>query len=235
MEIIIFKELTTNDYLDQLQVESEKYTGLYVDMNNAPERKYVKEKAQTINDLLKKIDRARIDESKAYKLKAEKEAADIKERLEIANLPFTLLIDAYTAERKKILDEEKVRKQAVIDAEHYEIDHEFALMINKTFAFDREQELKRGQELEAVRQKEMENYAAEKVSIAEERQKQSIIDGLQREKDAETARLASVEYVRKINTNILLVLVNNGISEEDAKTMVRLAAKRELPNVTINY
>lgn len=72
MDIAIFKEITTNDYLKELKVESEKYTGLYVDMEDAPQRKYVKDKAHDINQLLKKIDRKRIDASKEYKIKVEK-------------------------------------------------------------------------------------------------------------------------------------------------------------------
>ena len=34
MDIVIFKELTTADYLAELQVEADKYTGLYVDYHS---------------------------------------------------------------------------------------------------------------------------------------------------------------------------------------------------------
>lgn len=133
MEIVIFTELTTNDHLDQLKAESEKYTGLYVDMNVAKERKYVKDKAADIKLLLGKVERLRIDATANYKVKVEAEAADIKERLEIANLPFTLLIDEYAAERKKILDAEKAEKLAVEIAVKLEADHEFALLMNDKY------------------------------------------------------------------------------------------------------
>lgn len=137
MEIAIFTDLTTNEHLDQLKVESEKYTGLYVDMENAKERKYVKDKADGINQLLKKVERKRIDASKEYKIKVEAEAADIIERLQIANLPFTLLIDEYKEERKRILDAEKAEREAIELEVKIEADHEFALLMNDKFDNDK--------------------------------------------------------------------------------------------------
>lgn len=141
MEITIFTELTTNDHLDQLKVEADKYTGLYVDMNIAKERKYVKDKAADIKSLLSKVERLRIDATADYKVKVEAEAADIKERLEIANLPFTLLIDEYAIERKKILDAEKAEKIAIEVAVKLEADHEFALLMNDKFDSDKRDQL----------------------------------------------------------------------------------------------
>ena len=179
--IVIFSEITTNDHLAQLKVESEKYTGLYVDMNNAKERKYVKDKADDINQLLKKVDRLRIDASKDYKLKVEAEAADITERLEIANLPFTLLIDEYKAERKAILDDEKERKLAVELAVKLEGDHEFALLMNSQFDNDKLQ-------LERDRieyEKELKAQAVKEASEQLEKEKQEIIE---REKSAKAAQ-----------------------------------------------
>lgn len=137
MEIAIFTELTTNDHLEKLKAESEKYTGLYVDMNNPKERKYVKDKAADIKALVAKVERKRIDATAEYKVKVEKEAADITERLVIANLPFTLLIDEHTAERKKILDAEKAEKAAIELAVKLEADHEFALLMNDKFDAER--------------------------------------------------------------------------------------------------
>jgi len=60
MEIAIFKEVTTESALIELEAEGKKYDGLYVDMDKAPERKYVKDKAAFIAGLLKKLDRTRI-------------------------------------------------------------------------------------------------------------------------------------------------------------------------------
>lgn len=228
MDIVIFKDLTTSDHIKELKLEAEKYTGLYVDMNEPEQRKYVKEKADNINQLLKKVDRKRIDAAKEYKILVEKEANSIVEDLKIANLPFTLLIDEYKAERKKILDDEKARKQAIIDAEKLELDHEMALLINKTYEYDKAESERIEKEKLALIKEEAENAAAE-------RQKQ-INKSIEQEKiNAENARLTNLDHVREINNGILFVLLKNGINEKDAKTFIRLAAKNEIPNLKINY
>ena len=113
-EIVIFKALTTNEALVEIELQSKQFVGLSVDMDDPKERKKVKDSAQFISDILKKVDRARIDHSKDYKAKVEAEAAMIIDRLAAANKPLTNLTDAYTAKRKKILDAEKAR-QATID------------------------------------------------------------------------------------------------------------------------
>jgi colicin import membrane protein len=113
-EIVIFKALTSDESLTEIELQSEKFVGLTVDMNDAKERKKVKDSAQLISDILKRVDRARIDHAKDYKAKVEEEAAMIIDRLTVANKPLTDLTDAYTAKRKKILDAEKAR-QATID------------------------------------------------------------------------------------------------------------------------
>ena len=291
--IVIFSEITTNDHLAQLKVESEKYTGLYVDMNNAKERKYVKDKADDINQLLKKVDRLRIDASKDYKLMVEAESADITERLEIANLPFTLLIDEYKAERKAILDDEKERKLAVELAVKLEGDHEFALLMNSQFDNDKlqlerdrieyEKELKAqavkeaSEQLEKEKQEIIEREKSAKAAqaqaeldkeAAQKREKLAAEQAIEQRKqdaiNAENLRLASIEterlagierqqvtdaniaaetvqreankeYKAKVNNAILAVLLENGINEKDAKIMIRLAVKKELPQLTINY
>jgi len=112
-DIVIFKSLTTNEALIEIELQSEKFVGLTVDMDNAKERKKVKESAQLINDILKRVDRARIDYSKEYKSKVEAEAAMIVDRLTVANKPLTSLTDAYTAKRKEILDAEKARQETI--------------------------------------------------------------------------------------------------------------------------
>ncbi len=106
-DLVIFSELTTDEKLTELEAQGAKYEGLYVDMSVAEERKYVKDQASFINGMLKKLDRARIDIKKAHAKSVEDEAASIRHRLEQANKPFTLLIDEWNAERKRILDEEK--------------------------------------------------------------------------------------------------------------------------------
>ena len=137
MEVVIFKELTTSKHLKQLKDESEEYTGLYVDMEDKKQRKYVKDKAADIKTLIAKVERRRIDTVAEYKIDVEKEAASITEDLVIANLPFTLLIDDYAAARKVVLDKEKADKLAIELAVKFESDHEFALLMNNQFDADK--------------------------------------------------------------------------------------------------
>lgn len=137
MKVSIFKELTTDEYLQELEAKAGEYEGLYVDMDNAQERKFVKDKAYDIQQLIKKIDRKRIDESKQYKAKVEAEAALITERLQSANAPFQFLIDQHKAERAKILAEEKAIREAEELAIQIQVDHEDAINLNKLFELEK--------------------------------------------------------------------------------------------------
>lgn len=233
--LVLFSDLTTDEKLAQLEAEGEKYQGLYVDMSDKEQRKFVKDQASFVNDLLKKLDRKRIDLSKQYKAQVEAEAKEIKIRLEKANSPFTALIDEWNAERKRILDEEK-RIQAEKDlAEQIERDHEEALQLNRLWDLEaKERELQREKERQAQIEREKE--------IAEQAAKQALIDAenarqaqLQAEENARLKREADIEHKKSVNNAILSVLVENGISEDDAKTVITLAAKQQLLNLTINY
>ena len=228
MEITIFKELTTNEYLDQLKTESEKYTGLYVDMNNAPERKYVRDKAYDIQQLIKKLDRSRIDKSKAYKLDVEKEATDIKERLENANLPFTLLLDEHKAERAKILADKKANEAAKELVIQKAKDEEEAYLIDKVMTF----EVADAKRVKAEYEEQLKNNAAKQAEMDLIRQQASDAENKELQR---LGREADKEHVQEVKTGIYFVLVNNGISENDAKAVIRLATNNELPNLVINY
>lgn len=233
--LVLFSDLTTDEKLAQLEVEGEKYQGLYVDMADKEQRKFVKDQASFVNDLLKKLDRKRIDLSKQYKSQVEAEAKEIKLRLEKANSPFTALIDEWNAERKRILDEEK-RIQAEKElAEQIERDHEEALQLNRLWDLEKV-ERERQREVERKEQEEREKQ------IAEQAAKQALIDAetarqaqLQREENARLKREADPEHKKQINNAILSVLVENCIAEDDAKTVITLAAKGLLPNTQINY
>jgi len=144
MEITIFKEITTEGVITSIEENSKKYhDGLYANMNNLPERTMVKKGAAEIGDIIKELKASRIKITKANTAAVNKEHDAIVERLTIANKPFTDLLDAYNVERKKELDIEKARKQAIEDKVKFESDHEFALLLNKTFEYDREQVLQR--------------------------------------------------------------------------------------------
>lgn len=233
--LVLFSDLTTDEKLAQLEAEGEKYQGLYVDMSKSEERKFVKDQASFVNDLLKKLDRKRIDLSKQYKLQVEAEAKEIKLRLEKANSPFTALIDEWNAERKRILDEEK-RIQAEKElTEQVERDHEESLQLNRLWDLE-EVERERQREIERQNQDEREKQ------IAEQAAKQALADAetarqaqLQQEENARLKREADTDHKKQINNLILSALVENGIAEDDAKTVITLAAKGLLPNTQINY
>ncbi len=235
LNLALFSDLTTDEKLAQLEVEGEKYQGLYVDMEDKEQRKFVKDQASTISDLLKKLDRKRIDLSKDYKIKVEAEAKEIKARLEKANSPFTALIDEWNAERKRILDEEK-RIQAEKElAEQIEREHEEALQLNRLWDLE-------SKERDLQREKDRQQQIEREKQIADQAAKQALIDAenarqaqFQQEENARLKREADTEHKKQINNAILSVLVENGISQDDAKTMITLAVQNLLPNVKVVY
>ena len=108
MEITIFKEITTEGVIKSIEENSAKYhVGFYADMNNLPERKQVKESASEIGGIIKELEAARIKITKANTQAVNKEHKAILDRLTVANKPFQDLIDEYTAQRKKVLADEK--------------------------------------------------------------------------------------------------------------------------------
>ncbi len=229
MEIVLFKDITTESTIVGLEQLAKTYEGLYVDMSNAEERKYVKDKAHDIKFLLKTINAKRIAVSKEFKAKVEKEAFEIEVRLKAANEPFTLLIDEYNQERAKILADEKRLieiREALVSIEN---DHEMALLMNKTWAFDRSEVLRLANE-------QAETLRVEADLRAEERQKQAILESLQQEKNAENARLADKEHVRGINANARKeIMASCDLTFEQAMLVVIAIAKNNIANVTINY
>ena len=219
MEIAIFNEVATSEAIDALKAEGVKYAGLYVDMNNPKERKYVKDNASHIKELKKKVDRKRIDAVKEFKIEVEKQAASITEDLNIANLPFESLIDEYAAERKVILDAEKADKEARERAAQLEIDHEFGLLMNEKHDADKiaqeneriayEEKLKADAVAQASAQAEIEKQAAlhreeqarQDLINAENQAKEDKARADEQAKQAEIKRIADVEQARVNEVN----------------------------------
>jgi len=228
MDIVLFQDVTTGEVLNDLLTESKEYDGLYVDMDNAPERKYVKDKAELINGIRKKLNRARIDLAKSYKVSVESEFKSLDELLAKANEPFDLLIDEHKAKRAKILADEKAAAQLIIDAEQKENDHEFALLLNQTWEYDQAKiELERAKEVAKIADEAAAKAVADHKALVELRCQEAV--------NAENARLANREHVAGVNRGILDVLTHHGLSEEDAKLVIRLAVHNKLPQLTINY
>lgn len=233
--LVLFSDLTTDEKLAQLEAEGEKYEGLYVDMSNDDERRYVKDQASGIKAMQKKVEERRKELNRIRTAEVNNAAAEIDRRLDNSNKPFTLLIDEWNAERKRILDEEK-RVQAEKElAEQIERDHEEALQLNHLWdleAKDRELQREKERQAQIEREKEIAEQAAKKALIDAENARQAQI---QAEENARLKREADIEHKKSINNAILAALVENGISEDDAKTVITLAVKHQLPNLTINY
>ena len=229
MEIAIFESVTTESALIELEAEGQKYNGLYVDMEDAPQRKYVKDKAAEIQGLIKQVNTYRIADKKAYGVKVESQATEIIGRLTDANSNFQGLIDDYTIERKKILDAEKARKQAILDAEQFELDHEIGLLINKTYEFDRAEKLRLAK-IESERiEAEALKKAVDRLAALGEKQAQDKLN-------EENARLANTEHCAKINRAALNELIDKcGLNPTQARVVVTAIAKNEISQITIKY
>ncbi|MCP4975728.1 MAG: hypothetical protein GY931_06160 [Maribacter sp.] len=208
MNLKIFKDLTTDDYLNDLDAESKKYKGLYVEMNNAPERKYVKEKASSIEGLRKRIERARIDKASEYKNAINEEAGLIDERLDKANRPFLDLIEAHKEERAKILAKEKADREAKELALQIGLDHEDAINYDKLRTFEINEKLEADRKLEDERKKEQEErekriadearaQAEREAEEAKEAAKQAEIDKINAQKAAEQQKIEAEEAAKQ--------------------------------------
>jgi hypothetical protein len=229
MDIVLFQEVTTASNLQALEVIGKKFNGLYVDMDNKEERKYVKDNAQMIGNLLKTLDRARIAKTRDYKTEVEKEAGEIRTRLEAANLPFTLLIDEHKAKRAKSLAAEKAKETAAELVLLIEADHYSAIMMDKIQtieAAEREQERVANEERIATQ-------AAEK-AVQQEKDRQASknkaleLERLQREADK--------EHVRSTNRQAVVdLMASSELTESQAKMVVTCIAKKLVSAVSIKY
>jgi hypothetical protein len=217
MNVTIFKDLTPEEKLASIEAKASEYIGLYVDMHNLKERKYVKDKESEIGSIRKALNASRIKKVKDYTLQVKSEFDEIDARLAKANEPFTLLHDEYKDERAKVLAKEKADREAVLMAEQKEIDHEFALLLDKSYLADK-------MEAEKIKNAEAEKLAAE---IAKREREQDELELSRRAKNK--------EHVRAVNVEILNALMASGISEGDAKIMIILIAQGKINHITINY
>lgn len=204
MNIIIFSDLTTEDALLSIEKASKDYDGLYVDMYKDKERKFVKDKASLINDLLKKLERARIDKTKEFKQSVEKEASSLKERLENANKPFSLLIDAHKKERAETLAKEKAIQDAKDLAIQVEVDHGDAITLDKMRTFEIKEEIQAQKDRHEAIAKEASAKAEQEKELAEERAEQAEQDKILAEAKAKRDAVIAEEQAKqaKIDADI---------------------------------
>ena len=228
MNITLFKDVTTAEYLASLQTNANEYIGLYVDMNIAEQRKYVKNKAVEIKDIIKAVNSARIKKAKDYKKLVDVEAVDIVTALEKANEPFTLLIDDYDAERKVILDAQKASKLAIENAAQKLIDHEFALLIDKSYLADKlAAEKAQAEHDEAIR-----IDATNRATLAAKNAQDVTDRAIQLDADN---RLANKKHVRTINREIYSGFISAGLEKDQATKATQALIDGAIQHVIIHY
>ena len=228
-EVVLFKAITTEEVIAELELQSkERFEGVYLDMDNPPERKIAKDSAKLIKDLRKKLDRARIDLAKDHKVKVEAEFKLLDARLAKANAPFDTLIDAYNEKRKEILAEEKAKADAIATAEEKERDHEFALLI-----YDQvEREMAQAEQDRIDRDKAIKLQAD---IDAEERIKSKLAHQEQTRINAENAKLANEAHVLSVLTSTKEFIMSFGIDEPSARKITLAIKNKQSNTLTINY
>ena len=229
MEITIFKEITTEGVIKSIEENSAKYhVGFYADMNNLPERKQVKESASEIGGIIKELEAERIRITKANTQAVNKEHKAILDRLTVANKPFQDLIDEYTAQRKNILADEKRVIELRASMVQKEDDHEMGLLINKTFEYDKAEELRLKEESDKAYRDQVQAEAEERAKSKEAHAKAAL-------KREEEARSANKSHVGNVNRGALRDLMYLGLTENNGKAVIAAISKNEISNITINY
>jgi len=230
MEITIFKEITTEGVIKSIEENSAKYhEGFYADMDNLPERTLVKKSAADIGNIIKELKVSRIKITKANTAAVNKEHDAIVARLELANKPFTDLIDEYNVKRKKVLADEKRVIELRAAMVQKEDDHEIGLLINKTFEYDKAEAIRVSNEKQAILEAEAEKRViARQIQLQKEEKQKAIND--------EKARLANKEHCAKVNRAALADLMAiAGLDEDQAKATVKAIAQNKIFNTAINY
>ena len=138
------------------------------------------------------------------------------------------MIDEYNVKRKKFLADEKRVIELRAAMAQKEDDHEMALLINKTFEYDKAEAIRINNEKQAILEAEAEKRVIARQIQLQEEEKQKAINN-------ENARLANVEHVRGVNNQALSDLVGLGLTENNAKVVISAIAKKLINNITINY
>ena len=224
-----YREVTTEAILVDLEADAQKHVGLWVDMSNAPERKYVKDKAALGKALIKKLDRSRIDQTSAYKLMLDTEAETIRLRLEDIISPYTVLINLYADEQKVIRDKAKARQDAKDLAFEIERDHDYALLMDAQVMRDKADAIQAQADRDEI-------IATQAANDATEREKSAQAHREDTKKRAEDERLADIKNVssvlRAAKEDLMLI---EGVDEALAKSIVLSIRNNKIKNTYIKY
>jgi hypothetical protein len=238
-----YLEVTTEAILVDLEADAQKHIGLWVDMNNSQERKYVKDKAALGKSLIKKLDRSRIDQSAAHKLMLDTEAETIRLRLEDIISPYTVLINLHADEQKVIRDKAKARQDAIDLAFEIERDHDYALLMDAQVMRDKADAIQAQMDRDAIiatQAADLATQAADLVSQAADLARQKMQRQQEAKERAESAavaaRLADIENVssvlRAAKEDLMLI---EGVDEALAKSIVLSIRNNTIRNTYIKY
>ena len=224
-----YREVTTEAILVDLEADAQKHIGLWVDMNNSQERKYVKDKAALGKSLIKKLDRSRIDQSAAHKLMLDTEAETIRLRLEDIISPYTVLINLHADEQKVIRDKAKARQDAIDLAFEIERDHDYALLMDAQVMRDKADAIQAQADRDAIIATQSADLAREEIKRQQEAKERA-------EAAAVAARLADKESVGKIlraaKEDLMLI---EGVDEALAKSIVLSIRSNKIRNTYFKY
>lgn len=209
------------------QIETDHEIGLL--MNEKIDRDIQEQKEKTAL-ALKEQEEQRAKELAAHELKLKEDAA--AEAKAQAELAAQKAIDDAQAEKQKAIDAKTKADNDLAAANQARINQEWLTYIAEAYQINanldaKAEQLRLDQINEQRRLNDIENERL--AGIQRQQAEQARID-----KEA-AARAADTKHKSKINNAILTVLLANGISEQDSKTMIKLAVKGLLPQLKINY
>lgn len=153
-------------------------------------------------------------------------------------------------ERLQREHEERIAQQAAenarIEAERKAQEEIVKVEREKQEAIEREAKLKHEAEQAIIREQQAKE-SAEKAAKQAEIDKQNAIEAerlrIKQQQEAEAAhvakleaqRKANIEHMRQINNDIFSSIIKTGITEDQAKEIIKLIAKNEVPHVSIKY
>lgn len=133
-------------------------------------------------------------------------------------------IDAEQKAKAEIEKAEREKQEAIEREAKLKLEAEQAILREKQAKEDAERAAKQA---EIDKQKAIE---AERLRIEQQQKAEA-----EHQAKLEEKRKANIEHMRQINNDVLSSLVKTGISEDQAKAIITMIAKNEVPHVSIKY
>ena len=185
-----------------------------------------KKSLTALESALQKAEKREAEQTELEKLRAEKEERDRVEREKRIARQAT-----EAAERKAETNKIEAERIARENAERLEREKQEALKREEKAKRDAEEAERRHVE----ERKQAEERAKKAVAEAEEQQKQIALAAARFSREEAEKRETNKKHKAAINNSAVDALVAGGVSKTAAKDVIRLIAKREIPNVTISY